>query len=210
MRDTEVPGQRKAHADVPDFLKPRETSVRSQDDFSEKRNVNVNTNIKTKTNSKIDNNENNLNFIDGTDDNENLYSLDNIDKPLIDEEDYEEDHSSFADRLSKLKNDRENIKVPKQGSVDFKSENFSDNFDEIQPTRIDKLKNKRQDDNNYKRPDDNNYKRQEIDNYKRQEIDNYKRQEMDNYKRQEIDNYKRQEMDNYKRQEMDNYKRQEI
>jgi hypothetical protein len=219
MRDTEVPGQRKAYADVPDFLKPRETSVRSQDDFSEKKNINININTKTKT--KTDNCENNLNFIDGTDDNENLYSLDNIDKPLIDEEDYEEDHSSFADRLSRLKNDRENIKVPKQGSVDFKSETFSDNFDEIQPTRIDKLKNKKSDDNNYKRQDDNykrsddnnykrqddNYKRSDDNNYKRQEIDNYKRQEMDNYKRSDDNNYKRQEMDNYKRSEMDNYKR---
>jgi len=215
MRDTEVPGQRKAYADVPDFLKPRETSVRSQDDFSEKKNINININTKTKT--KTDNCENNLNFIDGTDDNENLYSLDNIDKPLIDEEDYEEDHSSFADRLSRLKNDRENIKVPKQGSVDFKSETFSDNFDEIQPTRIDKLKNKKSDDNNYKRQDDNykrsddnNYKRQEIDNYKRQEMDNYKRSDDNNYKRQEMDNYKRSEMDNYKRSDDNNYKRQEI
>ena len=133
IRDTEVPKSRKAESDLPDFLKSRSTSVRTQEDFSEKKNINQYTNDE-------------LNFIEGADDNENLFSLDNIDKPLINDNDYEEDPSPFADRLNKLKNDRENIQIPQQKTIDFKSENFND----IQPTIIAKLKNKNE--NNIKKP----------------------------------------------------------
>jgi hypothetical protein len=132
MRDTEVPKSRKAESDLPDFLKSRSTSVRTQEDFSEKKNIN-----------QYNNDE--LNFIEGADDNENLFSLDNIDKPLINDNDYKEDPSPFADRLNKLKNDRENIQIPQQKTIDFKSENFND----IQPTIIAKLKNKNE--NNIKK-----------------------------------------------------------
>ena len=132
IRDTEVPKSRKAESDLPDFLKSRSTSVRTQEDFSEKKNINQYTNDE-------------LNFIEGADDNENLFSLDNIDKPLINDNDYEEDPSPFADRLNKLKNDRENIQIPQQKIIDFKSENFND----IQPTIIAKLKNKNE--NNIKK-----------------------------------------------------------
>ena len=130
IRDTEVPINRK-DADLPNFLKPKSTSVRSREDFTEKP-------IKMQE-TKVQRQE--LNFIDGADDNENLYSLDNIDKSLIDDNNYIEDQSSFTDRLNRLKNDRSNIEIPKQRTIDFKSDNFEDDFNDIQPTRIDKIKN---------------------------------------------------------------------
>jgi len=131
LRDTEVPLAKKGDTNLPDFLKSKSTSVRSQEDFSEKKNITQ---------------QNELIFIDGADDNENLYSLDNIDKPLIDDNEYKEDKLPFTDRLNNLKSERDNIQIPKQKSIDFKSENFNDNFDDnfdnVQPTRIDKLKTK--------------------------------------------------------------------
>ena len=55
---------------------------------------------------------------------DDLMSLDNIDKPLIDEE-MIEDNTSFEDRLKRLKSDRDNIKIPQSGGkVDFTSDNF--------------------------------------------------------------------------------------
>jgi hypothetical protein len=147
LRDTEVPLGRKGQSDFPDFLKPKATSVRSQEDFSEKRNIIPENNNRKQQTSQ----QHTMNFIDGADDNENLFSLDNIDKPLINDDEYQEDHSSFDDRFNKLKSDRDNIQMPKQRSIDFKSDNFEDDFNDIQPSRIDKLKNKNQEDrrNNY-------------------------------------------------------------
>jgi hypothetical protein len=55
---------------------------------------------------------------------DNLMSLDNIDKPLIDQE-MTEDTTSFEDRLKRLQSDRENLKMPQtNGKIDFTSENF--------------------------------------------------------------------------------------
>jgi hypothetical protein len=55
---------------------------------------------------------------------DNLMSLDNIDKPLIDQEMTEDTHS-FEDRLKRLQSDRENLKVPQTNDkIDFTSENF--------------------------------------------------------------------------------------
>ena len=55
---------------------------------------------------------------------DNLMSLDNIDKPLIDQEMTEDTHS-FEDRLTRLQSDRENLKVPQTNDkIDFTSENF--------------------------------------------------------------------------------------
>jgi len=150
MRDMEVPLQKHSQNEMPDFLKPRATSVRMhEDNNSNAKSYNSNDRSYNSNAKSYNSNQNNeLNFIDGLDDNENLYGLDNINKSLINDEYYEEDQSCFSDRLNKLKNERENIKIPKQRSIDFKSDNYNDdyndnnddNFDDIQPTRIDKLK----------------------------------------------------------------------
>ncbi len=55
---------------------------------------------------------------------DNLYSVDNIDKPLVDME-IVEDTASFEDRLKKLQSDRDNVQIINQNEkIDFKSENF--------------------------------------------------------------------------------------
>lgn len=55
---------------------------------------------------------------------DNLMSLDNIDKPLIDQE-LTEDTTSFEDRLKRLQSDRDNLKMPQTNSkIDFTSETF--------------------------------------------------------------------------------------
>jgi len=55
---------------------------------------------------------------------DNLMSLDNIDKPLIDQEIIEDAHS-FEDRLKRLQSDRDNLKVPQSNDkIDFTSEKF--------------------------------------------------------------------------------------
>jgi len=157
IRDSEVPTAKKSENDLPDFLKSTSTSVRTHDEIYENKNINNN-----KQFIKIQNN--NLNFIDGADDDENLYSLDNIDKPLINDNYYEEDKSSFSERLNKLQNERDNIKFPKQKSVDFKSDTFDDetydneNFNNIEPTRIDKIKNKKEFNEEYYKKNEKNEK----------------------------------------------------
>lgn len=147
MRETEIPRSRKEDIVLPDFLKPKATSVRFQEDFSEK----INVNQENKKQSNIQNND--FNFIDGADDDENLCSLDNIDKPLINDNEYEEDQLSFTDRLNNLKNERENVQIPKQKSV---------NFNNIQPTRIDKLKSKNT---------EKNHKKQQYEDKRRHEYE---------------------------------------
>jgi hypothetical protein len=50
---------------------------------------------------------------------DDLFSLDNIDKPLVDGE-IEEDKSSFEDRLKRLQSDRNNVgPMPPQQNIDF-------------------------------------------------------------------------------------------
>jgi hypothetical protein len=202
MRDTEVPLPKKGELDVPDFLKPRATSVRSQEDFPEKKNIPSENN--NKKNNQKQYNEN-INFIDGTDDNETLFSLDNIDKPLINDDEYEEDTAPFADRLNRLKNSRENIQIPKKKTVDFTTDDFEDDFDNMQPTRIDKLKNK-----NYHEDDENN-QYQESQNYeeKRRQYEE-KRQHYQEEKRQHYQEEKRRhQYEEKRRHQYEEKKRQE-
>ena len=61
---------------------------------------------------------------------DNLFSIDNIDKPLIDGE-ILVDETKFEDRLKQLKMDRENLKPITQGNqIDFTSDQFSKNNDD--------------------------------------------------------------------------------
>lgn len=146
LREIEVP-QNKKNQDIPDFLKSKATCVRKQDDLN--KNVNFNQVLNKKDNNKQynniqDNDDESIIFLDGMNDDENLFSLDNIDKPLI-TVDIVEDSAPFEDRLKKLKNERENLSLPSQKQVNFASDDFRDNFDEfkdIEPTKINNLKNK--------------------------------------------------------------------
>jgi len=108
---------------TPEFLKSKKTNP----DKMELRN-----DIKTESqsNGKIDfQNMKSSDFNRGfqglvNDSRDDLMSLDNIDKPLIDQELTEDTHS-FEDRLKRLQSDRDNLKVPQSNNnIDFTSENF--------------------------------------------------------------------------------------
>ena len=109
----------------------------------------------------------------------------------MNESNYEEDQSSFTDRLNRLKNDRDNIQVPKQGSIDFSSDSFNDNFNnnfnDIQPSKIDKLKN-------------NDIQPSKIDKLKNNDIQPSRIDKIKNENQQNIE-YKNQQNIEYKNQQ---------
>jgi hypothetical protein len=129
-------GGRTKRPTTPDFLKSKKTNP---DKVSETNNAIRETSRESSNNkggkvdftnvksSEFNNSFNGLaNDIGG-----DLFSLDNIDKPLIDME-IPEDTASFDERLKRLTSERDNMKsnVAQQGSIDFTSENFvkSDNM----------------------------------------------------------------------------------
>ena len=159
LRDNETYISKKpSGSDIPDFLKPKSTSCRTDDDDNYQQNNQSNysnnqqnnqsnysnnqqTNQSTYSNnqpSKKSNNDND--FLLGVDnDSGDLMSINNYDIGITDETKYEEDKDSFTDRLSKLKNDRESVQIPKsKGKVQFDDESFND----IKPTNINDLKKK--------------------------------------------------------------------
>jgi len=139
-RESEVI-QRNARPPTPEFLKPKKTNVRS-DSNDDSRNQNR---LPTDQERRIGDRQNNgpvqvpdfknvnpSQFNNGfnglsNDTGDNLFSLDNIDRPLI-EGDIIEDNSSFEDRLKRLQSDRDNYSQPNRGSqpqaIDFTSPNF--------------------------------------------------------------------------------------
>jgi hypothetical protein len=113
---------------TPDFLKSKKTNAdkpgsnettNKQVSFSDQPNRNnFDRNINP---SEFNKNFNGL----ANDTGDNLYSLDNIDKPLVEVE-IEEDMASFEDRLKRLQSDRNNVKQIQQSTnnIDFTSEKF--------------------------------------------------------------------------------------
>jgi len=103
---------------TPDFIKSRNTNS-NKIDTNLTNNINNNNNITNNMN-------NNNNVLNGLvyDMGDNLFSLENIDKPLINTQ-IEEDNSTFEERLKKLQNIRNNITIPQsQGNIDFTSDKF--------------------------------------------------------------------------------------
>jgi hypothetical protein len=120
---------------TPEFLKPKKTSNR---DETPSTNNNYSNNSNNSNNSNSNQNKAKLDFKTSTSDQFNdgfqglsndvssdLFSLDNIDKPLIDEE-IVEDASSFDDRLKRLQSDRGSLKINNNqgGAIDFTAEQF--------------------------------------------------------------------------------------
>jgi hypothetical protein len=180
LRDNELDFPRKPKQnELPDFLKPKATSVRSSEDYDDKpkRDFNINSvntrNPKNTRNNNINNNKYKDNYDDEeTDDtflhslNEDpndLMSLNNFDLGVTDDSNYIEDKSSFAERLNKLKNERDNgITIPKnKNKVTFDDEIM----DNIQPTSIKDLRKKRKDDSD----DDNELSEEQKDFIKEKE-----------------------------------------
>jgi hypothetical protein len=151
FRDNETYISKKPNdSNIPDFLKPKSTSCRTDDDNNYNSNSNSNNQQNYQSNNQKNNQKskqsNNDNFLLGVDnDSGDLMSINNYDIGITDETKYQEDNSSFSDRLSKLKNDRESVQVPKTKSkVNFEEEIF----DDITPSNINELKKKTQNQQN--------------------------------------------------------------
>jgi len=112
-RNHEIGGNR-ARPSTPDFLKSTKTNS----------NRNTSQQIETKTKVKTESNDSFFGLANDTAG--DLFSLDNIDKPLI-ESQYVEDTSNFDDRLKRLNSERGDISIPQNTNIDFTSENFKSN-----------------------------------------------------------------------------------
>jgi hypothetical protein len=134
-RETEL-NMREKRPTTPDFLKPKKTSMKQDDDkynISNDKTITKNNQVipdfKNINPTQFNNDFNGLsNNID-----DNLFSLDNIDKPLIETE-LIEDNLTFEDRLKKLQSDRNNISQPiQQSNIDFTNPNITQNIQPQEP-----------------------------------------------------------------------------
>jgi len=124
---------------TPDFLKSKKTSIKQEESLT---NImpQTKTNIIPQTHSGAPDfkNMNSMHFNQDfsgllNESNDNLYSLDNIDKPLVETEIFE-DNSNFEDRLKKIQSERNNINVPKtQTNIDFTKSDFQQSQNNYQP-----------------------------------------------------------------------------
>jgi hypothetical protein len=135
-RDSEL-SQRNARPSTPDFLKSKKTNIRpdSNDNTINKGHMSSDQerrpgpgqvpDFKNVNPSQFNNGFNGL----ANDTGDNLFSLDNIDRPLI-ECDIVEDSASFEDRLKRLQSDRDVFSQPNPNKdvqpkdIDFTSSNF--------------------------------------------------------------------------------------
>lgn len=136
MRQYEVPS-RNQRPTTPDFLKP----IKSNPNKAEQINNNKydETNIPSSGKPDFKNLSSNC-FNQGfqglaNDIGGDLYSIDNIEKPLINTE-LAEDNTSFEDRLKRLQSDRSNLKPITQNKVDFTSDNFNETYTKKQEQHI--------------------------------------------------------------------------
>jgi hypothetical protein len=125
MRQTEV--ARNNRPPTPDFLKSVKTNPDKNNNNDMRQIAKTNTMNTTSNNSgkpdfqNADSSQFNQGFMGLSNDmkGDDLFSLDNIDKPLVDGE-IEEDKSSFEDRLKRLQSDRNNVgPMPPQQNIDF-------------------------------------------------------------------------------------------
>lgn len=139
-RETEVT-QRNTRPPTPEFLKPKKTNIRPDSNEDSRNQGRIPTDQERRMGDRSNHGPNqvpdfkNVNpsqFNNGfsglsNDTGDNLFSLDNIDRPLI-EGDIVEDSSSFEDRLKRLQSDRDSYSQPNRGTqpknVDFTSDNF--------------------------------------------------------------------------------------
>lgn len=133
-RETEL-NMREKRPTTPDFLKPKKTSMKQDDEkcnISNDKTITKNNQVipdfKNINPTQFNNDFNGLS--NNTDD--NLFSLDNIDKPLIETE-LIEDNLTFEDRLKKLQSDRNNISQPiQQSNIDFTNPNITQQTQQTQ------------------------------------------------------------------------------
>ncbi len=190
--------------EVPDFLRPKATSIRSQDDFSShkeqpQREQREKPQKPAKKSLKMGGDSANE-FLSGMDGNDDLMSLDNFDRPITDDT-IEEDNTPFAERLNRLKADRDTVSVPRK-KVDFQSENFEDTYDDVEPTSIKDLKNRKKvriqdvdddDDQDIQRRNRND----EYDSRQRNEDYERQRRQLDEKRNRQINDEQRQSNEDY-------------
>jgi len=133
-RETEL-NMREQRPTTPDFLKPKKTSTRQDDERS---NMSQNNTVNNYSNNNVVPDFKNVNPSQfnsdfnglSNDADDNLFSLDNIDRPLIETE-IIEDTLSFEDRLKKLQSDRNiisqssNQQTNQPAKIDFTDPNIS-------------------------------------------------------------------------------------
>ena len=139
-RDNEL-SSKQQRPSTPEFLKAKKTSIKQEETLTNvhnNTNVTKNSNINTKTSVPDFKNMNSMQFNEDfngllNDTGDNLFSLDNIDKLLVDTE-IIEDTADFEDRLKRLQSERNNITTPKpQSKIDFTSSDYSsENIDNTQ------------------------------------------------------------------------------
>ncbi len=141
LRQNEI-GARNQRPPTPDFLKSKPTNPTKMSDnrFDDRQDNRQNNRQDNRSDNRQDipvtrngnpdfknmkSNEFNNTFTGlENDSGDNLYIIDNIDKPLVDME-IVEDTASFEDRLKRLQSDRDNVQIANQNEkIDFKSENF--------------------------------------------------------------------------------------
>jgi len=127
---------------TPEFLKPRKTSIKPEEE-NRTYNVPVQKGGRPDFTKSISPEELSKGFLSAEE--IDLYDINNIDKP-IEQLEVEEDSRPFNERLKSLTNSREDIKIPQNNDkIDFQSENFkSTDFNEIpnyEPKKIEDIKN---------------------------------------------------------------------
>jgi len=176
-RNVEVPMQiTKNNNNLPDFLKSKPTNVRVDNNKNE------------------DKEDNNIKFLDAVNHDDNLFSLDNIDKPLILAE-IEEDNTPFSERLKKLQNERDNISLPQQQAVDFKGDKFKDTFDQLKNLQPTVINQQLIDEEKMKERKQQKYEQHEIELIKQKQ---YEQQQMELIRQQQ---YEKQQMELLRQQQ---------
>jgi hypothetical protein len=204
-RENEIYMPKKQQNEIPDFLKPKCTSIRTPDEYKNTIQVNQlkekeqNPNIKTKKSIKSGSQSNNE-FLSGLNDfSEDLMSINNFDKKITDDN-IEEDNTPFSDRLSRLKADRDSVNVPRSGKIDFTSEHFEDTYDDIEPTTIkDLIKKKNK--NEYEIEDDVTYD----EDYELNQRKQYETNQREQYETNQREQYETNQREQYESRQKEQY-----
>ena len=110
---------------TPDFLKPTKTQPDKNDVNSTQVPDLKKKGGKPDFTQNIPQDELEIGFLSNNNDNVDLYSINNIDKP-IDIQNIEEDNRSFQERLKSLEHERTSVNIPpNKGKIDFTSETFN-------------------------------------------------------------------------------------
>jgi hypothetical protein len=195
LRNSEVPVPDKTTKELPDFLRSKPTSVRQESSNNNSNNFNNNNfnNSVKPLNSNYNNNndENEMIFLDSMNNDDNLFNINNIDKPLIIGE-IEEDNTPFSERLKKLENERNNIAFPEQKNINFTDDNFKDTFDllkNMQPTNINKLKLNQEQPRQYNQKQPRQYNQEQPRQYNQEQPRQYNQEQPRQYNQEQPRQY---------------------